>query len=139
MYKLLQNQALRTFHNEINDLGWEGVSEKYPAVKAALDTQTFGSERFLMSMLPYYTHVADIDASTTEDAFVMHNNPTGDPVLEEQITRYGIQHSMSVGDLLIDEKGNIYICDPMGFSYVGQDHEQPKGQSYTIPAKSVIA
>ena len=133
MYKLLQNQALRTFHNEINDLGWEAICEQNPAVKAALDTQTFGSERFTQDMLVYYTHVADIDANNVEDAFYMHNNPHGDPILEEQITRYGTQHSLSVGDILVAEDGGCYMCDPMGFKYVG------KGDTYTTAAKSVIA
>ena len=133
MYKLLQNQALRTFHNEINELGWEGICEQNPAVKAAMDCMHFGSERFTLDMLVHYTHVADIDANTTEDAFVMHNNPTGDEILEQQITRYGPQHSMYVGDILVAEDGGCYICDPMGFSYVG------KGDTYTTAAKSVIA
>ena len=133
MYKLLQNQALRTFHNEINELGWEGICEQNPAVKAALDCQTFGTERFTLDMLPHYTHVADIDANNTEDAFVMHNNPTGDEILEQQITRYGTQHSLSVGDILEAEDGGLYMCDPMGFKYVGKE------STYTTAAKSVIA
>ena len=138
MYKLLQNQALRTYHNEINDLGWAAAAEKYPSIEAHLNA-TMGADKFSTSWLPYYTHVADIDANELEDAFYIHNNPHGDEILEQQITRYGTQHSMSVGDLLVDEKGNIYIVDRIGFEYVGQDHEQPKGQSYTKAAKSIIA
>ena len=138
MYKLLQNQALSNLHNEINELGWGAAAEQYPEVKAHLDA-SLGADKFSITFLPYYTHVADIDANTLEDAFYMHNNPMGDPILEEQITRYTSQHSMSVGDLLIDEKGNIYMCDPIGFAYVGQDHEQPKGMSYTKVSRSIIA
>ena len=138
MYKLLQNQALRTYHNEINELGWEGVSAKYPSVKAALDCSHFGTERFTQDMLVYYTHVADIDANDMEDAFYIHNNPHGDPILEEQITRYGIQHSMSVGDILVAEDGGLYMCDPMGFKYVGKGNVLGQ-ETYTTAAKSVIA
>ena len=132
MYKLLQNQAVSNFHNEINDLGWGAAADKYPAIHAHLQA-TLGSDKFSISFLPHYTHVADIDANTHEDAFYIHNNPQGDEILEQQITRYGRQHSMSVGDLLVDEKGDIYICDLFGFEYVGQD------STYTTAAKSIIA
>jgi len=132
MYKLLQNQAVRNLHNEINDLGWGAAAEQYPAVKAHLDA-SLGADKFSIDFLPHYTHVADIDANTTEDAFFMHNNPHGDPILEEQITRYGQQHSMSVGDILVAEDGGLYICDTFGFKYVGKD------TGYTIATKSVIA
>ena len=133
MYKLLQNQALSTYRNEINELGWEGVSEKYPAVKAALDCSHLGTQGFTEDMLVHFTHVADIDANTTEDAFYMHNNPMGDEILEQQITRYGQQHSMSVGDILVAEDGGLYMCDPMEFRYIG------KGIGYSVAAKSIIA
>ena len=122
MYKLLQNQAVSTYINEINDLGWAAAAEKYPSIEAHLNA-TMGADKFSITWLPYYTMVAEIDASNMEDAFYIHNNPAGDEILEQQITRYGRQHSMSVGDLLIDEKGNIYIVDTFGFEYVGQDHE----------------
>lgn len=133
MYKLLQNQAVMNLHNEINDLGWGEAAAKYPAVKAALDVQFRGSERFTQDMIVHYTHVADIDASNTEDAFFMHNNPAGDPILEQQITRYGPQHSMSVGDILVSEEGHLYMVESMGFAYVGD------AIGYTTAAKSIIA
>jgi len=120
MYKLLQNQAVSKLHEEINDLGWDAAADKYPAVDAYLNAR-MGADKFSITFLPHFTHVADIDANTLEDAFFMHNNPHGDPILEEQITRYTNQHSMSVGDLLIDEKGDIYVCDIFGFEFVGKD------------------
>ena len=43
MYKLLQNQAVRNFRNEINDLGWEEAGKQFPAVKAARDVQFRGT------------------------------------------------------------------------------------------------
>jgi hypothetical protein len=132
MYKLLQNQAVSNLHNEINELGWGAAAEKYPEVKAHLDA-TLGADKFSITFLPHYTHVADIDANTLEDAFYMHNNPMGDEILEEQITRYGRQHSMSVGDILVAEDGGLYICDTFGFEYVGKD------TGYTTAAKSIIA
>ena len=133
MYKLLQNQAVMNFHNEINELGWEEAGKRFPAVKAAQDVQFRGSERFTQDMIVHYTHVADIDASNTEDAFYMHNNPMGDEILEQQITRYGPQHSMSVGDILVSEEGHLYMVESMGFAYVGD------AIGYTTAAKSIIA
>jgi len=133
MYKLLQNQAVMNFRNEINDLGWEEAGKKFPAVKAARDVQFLGSELFTQDMIVHYTHVADIDANNTEDAFFMHNNPAGDPILEQQVTRYGPQHSMSVGDILVSEEGHLYMVENMGFAYVGD------ATGYTTAAKSVIA
>lgn len=127
MYKLLQNQAVSKFHNEINDLGWEEAAATYPALDAYLKARTGAdltssqTKAFSITFLPHYTHVADIDANTLEDAFHIHNNPMGDEDLEAQITRYTTQHSMSVGDLLVDESGRIYICDTFGFTYVGED------------------
>ena len=129
MYKLLQNQAVSNFRNEINDLGWEEAAEKYPAVDAYLKARTGADltssqiDEFSITFLPHYTHVADIDANTLEDAFHMHNNPMGRETYYSggYITRYTTQHSMSVGDLLVDEAGRIYICDTFGFTYVGED------------------
>ena len=132
MYKLLQNQAVSTYINEINELGWAAAAEKYPSIEAHLNA-TMGADKFSTSWLPYYTHVADIDANELEDAFYMHNNPHGDEILEQQITRYGRQHSMSVGDILVAEDGGCYLVDTFGFEYVG------KGDTYTTAAKSVIA
>jgi len=129
MYKLLQNQALRDFYNEINDLGWGEAAEKYPAVKAAQDVNFRGSELFTRDLVKYYTHVADLDVNDMEEAFHVHNIQD-----ESKITRYGTQHSMSVGDLLVAEDGGMYIVDRYGFSYVGTDTKE-----YTIPAKSIIA
>jgi hypothetical protein len=134
MYKLLQNQALTNFHNEINELGWEKACETYPSIQAKMDCQHYGTERFTLDMLPHYTHVADIDANELEDAFFIHNNPHGDPILEEQITRYATQHSLSVGDILEAEDGGLYMCDPMGFKYVGKE----QGIGYMRSASAII-
>jgi len=129
MYKLLQNQALREFHNEINDLGWDKACEQIPAVKAAMDVNFRGSELFTQDLVKYYTHVADIAVNDLEEAFHVHNIQD-----ESKITRYGRQHSMSVGDILVAEDGGMYIVEGVGFGYVGKDTKE-----YTIPAKSVIA
>lgn len=132
MYKLLQNQAVSNFHNEINDLGWAKVCEEYPAVEAHMACSMGGSQGYVSDFLVHYVHVADVDANTVEDAFHMHNNPFGDPVLEQQITRYGRQHSMSVGDILVAEDGGLYMCDPAGFSFIGF------GDSYTKAARAEV-
>lgn len=117
MYKLLQNQALRNFHNEINELGWDKASKEFPAVKAAMDVNFRGSELFTLDMVAYYTHVADIAVNDLEEAFHVHNIQD-----ESKITRYGRQHSMSVGDLLVAEDGGMYMVDGYGFKFVGREY-----------------
>ena len=128
MYKLLQNQAVSNLHNEINKLGWGAAAEQYPEVKAHFDA-TMGADKFSNTYIKFYTMVAEIDVSDVEEAFHVHNIQD-----ESKITRYGTQHSMSVGDILVAEDGGMYFCDRYGFSYIGQDTKE-----YTIPARSVIA
>lgn len=119
MYKLLQNQAVRDFHNEINDLGWDKACEQIPAVKAAMDVNFRGSELFTQDLVKYYTHVADLDVNDMDEAFHVHNIQD-----ESKITRYGTQHSMSVGDLLVAEDGGMYIVEGYGFGYVGNSVDE---------------
>lgn len=119
MLKLLQNQALRTYHKEINTLGWDAAMKQYPAVEAHM-TVSIRDKNFTMDMMQYYTHVADIDTNDLEDAFTVHNNPAGNPAFEALITRYDRQHSMSVGDVLVDEVGKVFLCAGCGFNQVGE-------------------
>ena len=114
MLKLLQNQALNTYHNEINDLGWDAAMKQFPAVEAHMAV-TLYDENFTMDMMQFYTHVADINTNDLEEAFHIHNVQ-----IENKIIRYGRQHSMSVGDVLVDEAGKVFLCASIGFNQVGE-------------------
>jgi hypothetical protein len=57
-----------------------------------------------------YELVAFIDAEDLDDMFRVGNIG---PV--EQITRIGEPHSLSVGDIIVDEDDEIYVVAPAGF------------------------
>ena len=77
---------------------------------------TSGSEGWVSEFDQYFKHVADINVRDLEDAFLVHNNPHGMEHFEERITRHAPQHSMSVGDILVGEHGDVHMVDNCGFT-----------------------
>ena len=118
MYKLLQNQALRDNHNEINRLGWDEAIRTIPGVDTYMRVTSHGSRKFFSDDIQQYSHVADIDASTLEDAFHFHNMQN-----EAQITRYAPQHSLSVGDILVNDLGALWLCENTGWTQLADSNE----------------
>ena len=114
MITLFQNRARYDMANAINILGWDKAIEKYPSVKSSLGTSTVGSKGYKPEHFEFYTAVCTIDTDSIEDSFKIHNNPFGDEALEDKITRFTRQHSMSVGDI-IKTKSNYYMVDSVGF------------------------
>ena len=118
MYKLLQNQALINNHNEINRLGWDEAIRTIPGVDTHMRVTSHGARKFFTDDVQHYAHVADIDASTLDDAFHIHNMEN-----EAKITRYAQQHSLSVGDILVNELGALWLCEDMGWSQLADSNE----------------
>ena len=58
-------------------------------------------------------HVASIEAPDMEAVFEISNLG-----LESKITRFGPMHSISVGDVIVDEDGKSFSVNPMGFSEI---------------------
>jgi|TARA_R110000824_G_scaffold344630_1_gene531247 hypothetical protein len=114
MITLFQNRARYDMANAINILGWDKAIEKYPSVKSSLGTSTVGSKGYKPEHFEFYTAVCTIDTDSIEDSFKIHNNPFGDEALEDKITRFTRQHSMSVGDIIKTES-NYYMVDSVGF------------------------
>jgi len=114
MITLFQNRARYEMANAINILGWDKAIEKYPSVKSSLGTSTVGSKGYKPEHFEFYTAVCTIDTDSIEDSFKIHNNPFGDEALEDKITRFTRQHSMSVGDIIKTES-NYYMVDSVGF------------------------
>tara|TARA_R110002094_G_scaffold220994_1_gene194343 strand:+ start:268 stop:630 length:363 start_codon:yes stop_codon:yes gene_type:complete len=114
MITLFQNRARYDMANAINILGWDKAIEKYPSVKSSLGTSTVGSKGYKPEHFEFYTAVCTIDTNSIEDSFKIHNNPFGDEALEDKITRFTRQHSMSVGDIIKTES-NYYMVDSVGF------------------------
>jgi hypothetical protein len=117
MITLFQNQATVTLRNEINALGWDAAFEKYPAVKSAVYTRTHGKEDYTPDQFAYYKKVCNIAAQSLSDAFHAHNNPFDQEELEEKLERFGSQHSMSVGDIVL--RDNVYyMVENCGFAEI---------------------
>ena len=57
-----------------------------------------------------YEHVANLDASDLNEAFQIGNIGP-----EEAYTRFKPMHSVSVGDILVDEQGTVSIVAGTGF------------------------
>jgi hypothetical protein len=58
----------------------------------------------------FYTHVANIEADSANDVFEIGNMGP-----ESAITRFSQMHSLSVGDLIVDEEGQVIVVAPVGF------------------------
>ena len=100
--------------DEVNRIGWAEAMEKFPKIEAR-QSLSMGADNFHDSYMELFTHVADIEVTDLEEAFLVHNNPYGNDKYETLITRYGTQHSMSVGDVLIGEYGDVHVVDGCGF------------------------
>ena len=67
---------------------------------------------------PLYSKVAVIDAEDLEDVFTIGNiGPEG------KIERLAPMHSVSVGDVVVDNGGFASVCMPMGFKQFGKQGE----------------
>ena len=112
MITLLQNKSMIENHDEINSLGWAGAIAKYPAIGASMDAIKWGSEKFDPKNLQFWSKVAEIDTNYLDEAFDIHNRG-----IEEKITRFADQHSLSVGDILFDGT-HYFMCNSRGFGKI---------------------
>lgn len=62
----------------------------------------------------YFNKVAIIDANDLEDAFTISN--LGEE--EHLIERLAPMHSLSVGDILIDEENKVFVVNTFGFTEI---------------------
>ena len=72
---------------------------------------SLGYKFFKQEYLTSYEHVADVEADGEEDAFRLLNLFDD----ESLINRRKPMHSLSVGDILIDDNGVYLFCDSFGF------------------------
>lgn len=105
------------YRDDINAEGWE-VGNRIPAVKAYLDTTTFGPDRYQPDMAACYTLAGDAEGETLEDIFAIGNGA--------KEGRYqaaaGKLRSLSVGDIVEDEdSGEVWMVAPFGFEPVAFD------------------
>jgi len=65
-----------------------------------------------------YVHVADLDTNCLNEAFEIGNIGP-----ESKYTRYAKMHSLSVGDILVEETGQAHIIASFGFDEIESDLE----------------
>ena len=119
MYKLLQNPTLRLCRLDINKVGLEKAIRIIPGVGTHMRCSQYGASKFEADDIKCYVHVADIEATELDEAFGIHNGH-----LEEKITRYAPrQHSLSIGDILLEENGTLHMCDPEGWTEIGNSRD----------------
>ena len=117
-FRLFQIAVPRSEYDAVNEMGWAEAMAKFPRVEAQQAVRIGGAKAYVPEYSQYYVNVSDIEANDLENAFFVHNNPFGNEALEEQITRYAEQYSMSVGDVLVDEDGKSFIVDGFGFEEI---------------------
>tara|TARA_B110000503_G_scaffold14278_1_gene19487 strand:- start:2750 stop:3139 length:390 start_codon:yes stop_codon:yes gene_type:complete len=62
----------------------------------------------------YYSHVANITANDLEHVFEISNIGP-----ESAIERLGRKSSLSVGDIIVDGNGIVWVCGSVGFDEIG--------------------
>jgi len=103
----------------INEKGFDAV----PAKKAKIDME-FDFRGHKIGGLAYdafvengyYTHVANIEAASPKEVFQVGNIGP-----EDQIERLDRMHSISVGDVIVDEEGQCIVVAPIGFVSFNHD------------------
>lgn len=114
MFKVYQIQVPREQFDEVNKIGWTEAMVKFPAVEAHMACTMNGSEGFVSEAhSQFYQHVCNIDASDLEDVFRIGNVGP-----EEAIERLAPMHSVSVGDIVVNDIGEAFIVDGFGFEPV---------------------
>ena len=66
-----------------------------------------------------YEHVADLEATTLDEAFEVGNIGP-----EEKITRIAPMHSVSVGDVIRDDRGRCFVVSSIGFTRLGENEKE---------------
>jgi hypothetical protein len=78
-----------------------------------------GSKKFKPSMFDNYEHVATVETDNLEEAFRLGNDVPGlNDGNEWKLTKHRRMYSVSVGDILIDERGDKHMVDGVGFRQV---------------------
>ena len=118
-YAIYQIRITDAEFDLINEKGFDAV----PAKKAKIDME-FDFRGHKIGGLAYdafvengyYTHVANIEAASPKEVFQVGNIGP-----EDQIERLDRMHSISVGDVIVDEEGQCIVVAPIGFVSFNHD------------------
>lgn len=114
LYTVRQIRIGREMSDAINTLGsWTEAENKYPLVRAYLAASHSAGNKVTADMLLHWAPVATIEADSLDEVFEIGNMGP-----EERITRLAPMHSISVGDIIVDENGLGYIVRPYGWALI---------------------
>jgi len=85
--------------------------EDLPKLKAWQDVSITG--KYDTGMREHYSHVATIEADTLDEVFQIGNIGP-----ENKIKRHASMHSVSVGDVIVDEIGMPHMVVGIGFETI---------------------
>ena len=113
-YQVYQIHLTAAERDLVNDMGWEGAVKQSPRVGAYMGKMFPESADFRANLDEgYYEHVANVTANDLENVFHIGNMGP-----EEQIERLDQMHSISVGDILVDENGAASVVAGFGFEEI---------------------
>jgi hypothetical protein len=117
-FTVYQFQMTDADYNEANENSRKGVPipEKY---ELYLSATLRPSNKSILNAAHHYTKVAVITAKSIDDAFTIGNiGLDSESGLSDMIEKIAPMHSVSVGDILVDEKGVAKYVAPIGFKRI---------------------
>ena len=100
----------------INEKGHDAVAKQ--SLKIKMDMDFSGDKIASLASIAmdegYYTHVANIEANDYNQVFEIGNIGP-----EQNIERLARMHSISVGDVIISQEGQLVVVAPVGFVAFG--------------------
>ncbi len=112
-FTVKQIQITDRVYDQVNILGHEEAAQTFPEYRAYMDTMFKGSEGYKPEYSEFYKPVCIIEADNLNRAFDVGNIGP-----EENITRLARMHSVSVGDIIVDEAGKAVMVDRFGFKEI---------------------
>ncbi len=95
-----------------------------------LDTTFKPTDEAIIRARGLYKPVAIINATSLDDVFLIGNNGLNHP----KIKKLDQMHSVSVGDVIVDENGHAVYVAPMGFKSLNVMAEQFATGNITVAA-----
>lgn len=111
-YAVYQIQLSDAQIDLINDKGHDAVPAQVAKLKMSMDYNgdRIGQAAYEAFDAGYYTHVANITADCVSDVYTIGNiGPM------KSIERISPMSSISVGDIIVNEEGQMVVVAPVGF------------------------
>ena len=109
-YAVYQIQLSDSEIDLINAKGHDAVPANVARLDMTMDYSGNRIEKLAYDAFDYYTHVANIEANNLNQVFEIGNiGPM------ESIERIAPMSSVSVGDIIVDEDGQMTVVAPVGF------------------------